>query len=170
MRSRAYEYRDRRTRKRDMRKLWIGAPSTQELDGWAVIQQVYFGPGSSRRYPRPQVTGPTSRWREPISFAHLVALAGGKPVAPELIQRAATQAIEEAEAMAEVLELPAAGETSEDESEAPEASTAGETNKDESESEAPEASAGNESEESEVAEEAKTKPHRMKTEAAGANT
>jgi hypothetical protein len=45
--------------------------------------------------------------REPAAFAQLVALAGGKPVAPELVQRAATKAIRDAEAMAEVPELPA---------------------------------------------------------------
>ena len=80
--------------------------------------------------------------RDAAAFAHLVALAGGRPVAPELIQRAADQAIVEAEEMAEVPELPAAGETSEDEgdetaeaeeTEAVEAAEAEEIEEDESE-------------------------------------
>ncbi len=49
--------------------------------------------------------------RDGAAFAQLVTLAGGKQVAPELVQRVATQAVTDAEEMAAVPALPAAGET-----------------------------------------------------------
>ena len=50
--------------------------------------------------------------RDAVAFSHLVAMAGGKSVAPELIQRAADKAVEDAEKIKETPALPAAGETS----------------------------------------------------------
>jgi hypothetical protein len=45
--------------------------------------------------------------RDGAAFAQLVALAGGKTVAPELVQRVANEAVAAAEKMAETPELPA---------------------------------------------------------------
>jgi hypothetical protein len=52
---------------------------------------------------------------EPAAFAQLVSVAGGKAVAPELVQYSAKQAVAEAEELAETPALPAAGETTADE-------------------------------------------------------
>src|SRR5205823_9240853 len=123
MHSRAYEYRDRRTRKRDMRKLWIARINAASRLGGLSYSKFIAGLTAAGVTLDRKVLADLAV-REPASFAHLVAMAGGKPVAPELVQRAATLAVEEAEAMAEVPELPAAGETTEDEAESAEASDA----------------------------------------------
>src|SRR5438132_11768888 len=114
MRSRAYEYRDRRTRKRDMRKLWIARINAASRLGGLSYSKFIAGLTAAGVTLDRKVLADLAV-REPASFAHLVALAGGRPVAPELIQRAADQAIAEAEEMAEVLELPAPGEPTQDE-------------------------------------------------------
>src|SRR5437588_12909159 len=132
MRSRAYEYRDRRTRKRDMRRLWIARINAASRLGGLSYSKFIAGLIAAGVTLDRKVLAELAV-REPASFAHLVAMAGGKPVAPELVQRAATQAIAEAEAMSEVPELPAAGEGSEDEAEAPETAEASETTEDETE-------------------------------------
>jgi large subunit ribosomal protein L20 len=114
MRSRAYEYRDRRTRKRDMRRLWIARINAASRLGGLSYSKFMSGLSAAGVTLDRKVLAELAV-KEPASFAQLVALAGGKPVEPELVQRAATQAIQEAEAMAEVPELPAAGETSDGE-------------------------------------------------------
>ncbi len=116
MHSRAYEYRDRRVRKRDMRKLWIVRINAASRLGGLSYSKFIAGLIAAGITLDRKVLAELAV-REPASFAHLVAMAGGKPVAPELVQRAASMAVEKASAMAEVLELPAAGETSEDETE-----------------------------------------------------
>jgi hypothetical protein len=110
MKSRAYQYRDRRTRKRDMRKLWIARINAASRLGGLSYSKFVAGLSAAGVTLDRKVLADLAV-RDPAAFAHLVALAGGKPVAPELVQRAADQAIEAAEEMAEVLELPAAGET-----------------------------------------------------------
>ncbi len=111
MHSRAYEYRDRRVRKRDMRKLWIVRINAASRLGGLSYSKFIAGLIAAGITLDRKVLAELAV-REPASFAHLVAMAGGKPVAPELVQRAASMAVEEASAMAEVPELPAAGETS----------------------------------------------------------
>jgi large subunit ribosomal protein L20 len=111
MKSRAYEYRDRRTRKRDMRKLWIARINAASRLGGLSYSKFMSGLTAAGVTLDRKVLADLAV-REPAAFAHLVSLAGGKPAEPALVQRAANKAIEEAEAMAETLELPAAGETS----------------------------------------------------------
>src|SRR5439155_22139939 len=110
MHSRAYEYRDRRTRKRDMRKLWIARINAASRMGGLSYSKFIAGLSVAGVSLDRKVLADLAV-RDAAAFAHLVALAGGKPVAPELIQRAADQAIEAAEEMAEVLELPAPNES-----------------------------------------------------------
>src|SRR5690349_22513520 len=113
MKSRAYQYRDRRTRKREMRKLWIARINAASRLGGLSYSKFVAGLSAAGVTLDRKVLADLAV-RDAAAFAHLVALAGGKPVAPELIQRAANQAVEAAEEMTEVLELPAAGETSAD--------------------------------------------------------
>ena len=110
MHSRAYEYRDRRVRKRDMRKLWIARINAASRMGGLSYSKFIAGLNVAGVTLDRKVLADLAV-REPASFAQLVALAGGKPVAPELVQMAATQAIREAEVMAQTPELPALGET-----------------------------------------------------------
>src|SRR5438128_334572 len=112
MKSRAYQYRDRRTRKRDMRKLWIARINAASRMGGLSYSKFVAGLNAAGVSLDRKVLADLAV-RDAAAFAHLVALAGGKPVAPELIQRAADQAIEAAEEMAQVLELPAPEETEE---------------------------------------------------------
>src|SRR5438105_6055969 len=114
MKSRAYQYRDRRTRKRDMRRLWIARINAAARMGGLSYSRFIAGLTAAGVTLDRKVLADLAV-RDAAAFAHLVAVAGGRPVAPELIQRAADQAITEAEEMAEVLELPAAGETTQDE-------------------------------------------------------
>ena len=117
MKSRAYQYRDRRTRKRDMRRLWITRiNAAARLGGLSYSKFINGLTAAGVSIDRKMLS--ELAVRDAAAFAQLVALAGGRPVAPELIQRVATQAIAEAEAMAEVPALPAAGETTTDSSEA----------------------------------------------------
>src|SRR5436189_3735561 len=116
MHSRAYEYRDRRTRKRDMRRLWIARINAASRLGGLSYSKFIAGLNAAGVSLDRKVLADLAV-RDAAAFAHLVALAGGKPVAPELIQRAADQAIEAAAEMTEVLELPAPGETAADEAE-----------------------------------------------------
>src|SRR5438270_5080043 len=126
MHSRAYEYRDRRTRKRDMRKLWIARINAASRLGGLSYSKFISGLTAAGVTLDRKVLADLAV-RERASFAHLVALAGGKPVAPELVQQAADQAVQEAEEMAEVPELPAAGETTASGAIAETAETAGTT-------------------------------------------
>src|SRR5438093_7080159 len=114
MKSRAYAYRDRRTRKRDMRRLWITRINAAARLGGLSYSRFIAGLTAAGVSLDRKVLADLAV-RDAAAFAHLVALAGGRPVAPELIQRAADQAIAEAEEMAEVPELPAPGETAQDE-------------------------------------------------------
>ena len=118
MRSRAYQYRDRRTRKRDMRKLWIARINAASRLGGLSYSKFVAGLSAAGVTLDRKVLADLAV-RDPAAFAHLVALAGGKPVAPELIQRAADQAVEAAEEMAQVLELPAPKETEQAQETAP---------------------------------------------------
>src|SRR5437870_5762169 len=112
MKSRAYAYRDRRTRKRDMRRLWITRINAASRLGGLSYSRFIAGLTAAGVTLDRKVLADLAV-RDAAAFAHLVAVAGGRPVAPELIQRAADQAIAEAEEMAEVLELPAPAETEE---------------------------------------------------------
>jgi hypothetical protein len=116
MHSRAYEYRDRRTRKRDMRRLWITRINAASRLGGLSYSKFIAGLNAAGVTLDRKVLADLAV-RDAAGFAQLVALAGGKPVAPELIQKAATDAVKEAEVMAETRELPAAGETSASEAE-----------------------------------------------------
>ena len=116
MKSRAYQYRDRRTRKRDMRRLWITRiNAAARLGGLSYSKFISGLTAAGVTIDRKMLA--ELAVRDAASFAHLVALAGGRPVAPELVQRAATQAITQAEEMAETPALPAAGETTANETE-----------------------------------------------------
>src|SRR4051812_9969623 len=106
MKSRAYQYRDRRVRKREMRKLWITRINAASRMGGLSYSKFVAGLSTAGVTLDRKVLADLAV-RDPAAFAHLVALAGGKPVAPELIQRAADHAIEAAAEMTEVLELPA---------------------------------------------------------------
>lgn len=125
MKSRAYQYRDRRTRKRDMRRLWITRiNAASRLGGLSYSKFISGLTAAGVTIDRKMLADLAVR--DAATFAQLVALAGGRPVAPELVQRAATQAVTQAEEMAETLALPAAGETTADTADAPEtADTAG---------------------------------------------
>ncbi len=113
MKSRAYQYRDRRTRKRDMRRLWITRiNAAARLGGLSYSKFISGLTAAGVTIDRKMLA--ELAVRDAASFAQLVSLAGGKPVAPELIQRAATQAVTQAEEMAEIPALPAAGETTVD--------------------------------------------------------
>jgi hypothetical protein len=113
MKSRAYQYRDRRTRKRDMRRLWITRiNAASRLGGLSYSKFISGLTAAGVSIDRKMLA--ELAVRDAAAFAQLVAVAGGKPVAPELIQRVATQAIAEAEVMAETPALPAAGETTAD--------------------------------------------------------
>jgi large subunit ribosomal protein L20 len=110
MKSRAYQYRDRRTRKRDMRRLWITRINAASRLGGLSYSKFMTGLAAVGVTLDRKMLAELAV-RDGAAFAQLVALAGGKPVAPELVQRVASQAVTEAEEMAEVPELPAAGET-----------------------------------------------------------
>jgi large subunit ribosomal protein L20 len=113
MKARAYQYRDRRTRKRDMRRLWITRiNAASRLGGLSYSKFISGLTAAGVSIDRKMLA--ELAVRDAASFAQLVAVAGGRPVAPELIQRVATQAIAQAEEMAETPALPAAGETSAD--------------------------------------------------------
>src|SRR5438270_9524750 len=117
MHSRAYQYRDRRTRKRDMRRLWITRINAASRLGGLSYSRFMTGLAAKGVTLDRKMLAELAV-RDGAAFAQLVALAGGKPVAPELIQHVASEAVTEAEEMAEVPELPAAGETSTGETEA----------------------------------------------------
>jgi hypothetical protein len=110
MKSRAYEYRDRRVRKREMRKLWIVRINAAARLGGLSYSKFISGLAAKGVTLDRKVLAELAV-REPAAFAQLVALAGGKAVAPELVQTAAIKAVEDAEAQAATPELPAAGET-----------------------------------------------------------
>lgn len=110
MRSRAYEYRDRRTRKRDMRKLWIARINAAARLGGLSYSKLISGLAAAGIMLDRKMLADLAV-RDGAAFAHLVALAGGKPVAPELVQKVAEQAVARAEELAETPELPAGGET-----------------------------------------------------------
>ncbi len=110
MKSRAYQYRDRRTRKRDMRRLWIIRINAAARLGGLSYSKFISGLSTTGVTLDRKVLADLAV-RDSAAFAQLVALAGGRPVAPELVQHVATQAIRTAEEMVEVPALPAAGET-----------------------------------------------------------
>jgi large subunit ribosomal protein L20 len=111
MRALRYQYRDRRTRKRDMRRLWIVRINAAARLGGLSYSKFMAGLAAAG-VTLDRKTLADLAVRDAAAFANLVALAGGRPVAPALIQEAASQALEAAEEMAETPELPAAGETS----------------------------------------------------------
>jgi hypothetical protein len=106
MKARAYQYRDRRVRKRDMRRLWIVRINAAARLGGLSYSKFISGLAAKGVTLDRKVLSELAV-RDGAAFAQLVALAGGKPVAPELVQRVATQAVAEAEEMAETPELPA---------------------------------------------------------------
>lgn len=110
MKSRAYQYRDRRTRKRDMRRLWIVRINAAARLGGLSYSKFISGLSAAGVTLDRKVLADLAV-RDTAAFAQLVALAGGRPVAPELVQLVATQAVTAAEEMAEIPALPAAGET-----------------------------------------------------------
>jgi len=106
MKARAYQYRDRRVRKRDIRRLWIvRINAAARLGGLSYSKFISGLAAKGVTIDRKMLA--ELAVRDGAAFAQLVALAGGKPVAPELVQRVATQAVAAAEEMAEVPELPA---------------------------------------------------------------
>jgi large subunit ribosomal protein L20 len=111
MRSRRYEYRDRRTRKRDMRRLWIARINAAARMGGLSYSKFISGLNAAGVTLDRKMLAELAA-REPAAFAQLVTLAGGKSTAPGLVQRAATEAVRKAEEMVETPELPA-GETAE---------------------------------------------------------
>lgn len=111
MHSRAYAYRDRRVRKRDMRRLWIVRINAAARMGGLSYSRFMAGLSTAGVSLDRKVLADLAA-RDAATFSHLVALAGGKSVAPELIQRAADKAVADAEEMSETPALPAAGETS----------------------------------------------------------
>jgi large subunit ribosomal protein L20 len=106
MKAGAYQYRDRRVRKRDMRRLWIVRINAASRLGGLSYSKFISGLAAAGVTLDRKVLAELAV-RDGAAFAQLVALAGGKPVAPELVQRVATQAVEAAEEMAETPELPA---------------------------------------------------------------
>lgn len=110
MHSRAYAYRDRRVRKRDMRRLWIVRINAAARMGGLSYSKFMYGL-SAKGVTLDRKTLAELAVRDSAAFAQLVALAGGKPVAPELVQHVVTQAVMAAEKMSAVPELPAPGET-----------------------------------------------------------
>jgi large subunit ribosomal protein L20 len=123
MKAQAYQYRDRRVRKRDMRRLWIVRINAASRLGGLSYSKFVSGLAKAGINLDRKVLADLAV-RDGAAFAQLVALAGGKPVAPELVQRVATEAVAKADEMAETPELPAAGETTAEES-AAKASTPG---------------------------------------------
>lgn len=114
MKSRAYQYRDRRTRKRDMRKLWITRINAAARMGGLSYSRFISGLATAGVTLDRKALADLAV-RDSAAFAHLVMVAGGKPVAPPLVQHVMDEAIARAEEMAEVPALPAAGETTADE-------------------------------------------------------
>ena len=110
MKSRAYAYRDRRTRKRDMRRLWIVRINAAARMGGLSYSRFISGLTKAGVSLDRKALADLAV-RDSAAFAHLVAIAGGKSVAPELIQHAADKAVADAEEMAATPALPAAGET-----------------------------------------------------------
>ena len=112
MKSRAYQYRDRRTRKRDMRRLWITRINAAARMGGLSYSRLISGlAGAGVTLDRKTLADLAVR--DGAAFAHLVTLAGGTQVAPALVERVAKQAVDDAEEQAEVPALPAEGETTE---------------------------------------------------------
>jgi hypothetical protein len=114
MKSRAYQYRDRRTRKRDMRKLWITRINAAARMGGLSYSRFISGLATAGVTLDRKALADLAV-RDSAAFAQLVMVAGGKPVAPPLVQHVMDEAIANAEEMAEVPALPAAGETTADE-------------------------------------------------------
>jgi large subunit ribosomal protein L20 len=106
MRSRRYQYRDRRVRKRDMRRLWIARINAAARLGGLSYSKFISGLNKAGVTLDRKMLAELAA-RDGAAFAQLVTIAGGKPVAPELVQHVANEAIEKAEEMAEVPELPA---------------------------------------------------------------
>jgi hypothetical protein len=111
MRSRAYQYRDRRTRKRDMRRLWITRINAASRLGGLSYSRFMSGLKTAG-VTLDRKTLADMAVRDSAAFAQLVAMAGGTQVAPALIQRVADEALSNAAEMSETLALPAEGETS----------------------------------------------------------
>jgi large subunit ribosomal protein L20 len=106
MKAQAYQYRDRRVRKRDMRRLWIVRINAAARLGGLSYSKFISGLSTAGVNLDRKVLAELAV-RDGAAFAQLVAVAGGKPVAPELVQRVATQAVAAAEEMSETPELPA---------------------------------------------------------------
>ena len=110
MRSRRYQYRDRRVRKRDMRRLWIvRINAAARLGGLSYSKFISGLNAAGVTIDRKMLAELAAR--DSAAFAHLVKLAGGKDVAPELVQHVANEALEQAEEMAETPALPAGDES-----------------------------------------------------------
>jgi hypothetical protein len=106
MKAQAYQYRDRRVRKREMRRLWIVRINAAARLGGLSYSKFISGLSAAGVTLDRKVLAELAV-RDGAAFAQLVALAGGKPVAPELVQRVANEAVVAAEEMAETPELPA---------------------------------------------------------------
>jgi large subunit ribosomal protein L20 len=119
MKSRAYQYRDRRTRKRDMRRLWIARINAASRMGGLSYSRFIYGLNKAGVNLDRKVLADLAV-RDAVSFARLVEVAGGNPAAPALVQHAATQAVARAEEMVETPALPAASETEATADESPE--------------------------------------------------
>jgi large subunit ribosomal protein L20 len=108
MKSRAYQYRDRRVRKRDMRRLWIARINAAARLGGLSYSRFIAGLSTAGVTLDRKVLAELAV-RDPDAFAGLVTLAGGRPVPAAAIHTAAVEAEapEETEAPAEKPARPA---------------------------------------------------------------
>ena len=111
MKSRAYQYRDRRTRKRDMRRLWIARINAASRMGGLSYSRFINGLSKAGVNLDRKVLADIAV-RDSVAFRELIKVAGGNPSTPALVQYTASQAVVKAEEMAETPALPAEGETS----------------------------------------------------------
>ena len=112
MKARAYQYRDRRTRKRDMRRLWIARINAASRMGGISYSRFMNGLKTAGVSLDRKALAELAA-RDTPAFARLLEVAGGNPNSPTFVQYMASQAVVRSETMAATLALPAEGETTE---------------------------------------------------------
>lgn len=100
MKGRAYQYRDRRVRKREMRRLWIVRINAAARLGGLSYSKFISGLSAAGVTLDRKVLADLAV-RDGEAFAKLVTLAGGKSVAAEQVQHAAAAAAPEVAEKAE---------------------------------------------------------------------
>jgi large subunit ribosomal protein L20 len=110
MKSRAYQYRDRRTRKRDMRQLWIARINAASRMGGLSYSR-FIGGLSRAGVTLDRKVLADLAVRDTVAFSKLIEMAGGNASSPMLVQYAASRSVTESKQMAKTPPLPAAGET-----------------------------------------------------------